>query len=186
MKNKILTILLLAITLIFTVIGITSASETLIFAISVDVDQLDPGDTPLSQVVNNIFESLVKFKEGTTSIEPCLATSWEISTDGKEITFHLRKGIKFHDGTDFNADAVVFSFARQYYFIYISWWIRFFVHLAINFHHNHKQFCIINHPLISFLHLAPHSTGILSFPSIKSENSQPQHSLIFHKSSPFP
>jgi len=114
MKNKILIILLLAMTLIFVVIGITYASETMIFAISVDVDQLDPGDTSFSQVVNNIFESLVKFKAGTTNIEPCLATSWEISADGKEITFHLRKGIKFHDGTDFNADAVVFSFARQY------------------------------------------------------------------------
>jgi len=113
-------------TLIFGVIAITSASETLVFAISVDVDQLDPGSTSVSQVVNNIFEGLVKFKAGTTSIEPCLATSWEISADGKEITFHLRKGVKFHDGTDFNADAVVFSFARQYdpnnpYYQYGKW-----------------------------------------------------------------
>jgi len=114
MKIKLLITLLLAMTLIFGVVAITSASETLVFAISVDVDQLDPGSTSVSQVVNNIFESLVKFKAGTTSIEPCLATSWEISADGKEITFHLRKGVKFHDGTDFNADAVVFSFARQY------------------------------------------------------------------------
>ncbi len=114
MKIKLWIVFLFAVTLTFGTVCITSASETLIFAISVDVDQLDPGDTSFSQVVNNIFESLVKFKEGTTSIEPCLATSWEISADGQEITFHLRKGIKFHDGTDFNADAVVFSFARQY------------------------------------------------------------------------
>jgi ABC-type transport system substrate-binding protein len=126
MKIKLLITLLLAMTLIFGVIAITSASETLVFAISVDVDQLDPGSTSVSQVVNNIFEGLVKFKAGTTSIEPCLATSWEISADGKEITFHLRKGVKFHDGTDFNADAVVFSFARQYdpnnpYYQYGKW-----------------------------------------------------------------
>ena len=101
-------------TLIFGIIDLTSANETLVFSISVDVDQLDPGDTTIDQVIDNIFEGLVKFKAGTINIEPCLATSWEISSDGKEITFHLRKGVKFHDGTNYNADAVVFSFARQY------------------------------------------------------------------------
>ncbi|MCJ7773803.1 MAG: ABC transporter substrate-binding protein, partial [Desulfobacterales bacterium] len=114
MKIKLLIFFLLAVTLMFGIVGIASASKTLVFAISVDVDQLDLGSTSVSQVVNNIFEGLVKFKAENTSIEPCLATSWEISADGKEITFHLRKGVKFHDGTDFNADAVVFSFARQY------------------------------------------------------------------------
>ena len=114
MKNKVFVILLLVVFLIFGTVDLASASETLVFAISVDVDQLDLGSTSVSQVVNNIFEGLVKFKAENTSIEPCLATSWEISADGKEITFHLRKGVKFHDGTDFNADAVVFSFARQY------------------------------------------------------------------------
>ena len=114
MRIKLLIVFLFAVTLTFGTVGIASASETLVFAISLDVDQLDPGDTSIYQVVNNIFEGLVKFKAGTTSIEPCLATSWEISTDGKEIIFYLRKGVKFHDGTDFNADAVVFSFARQY------------------------------------------------------------------------
>jgi len=113
MKIKLWIISLFAIVVILGTVNFAFASETLVFAISVDVDQLDPGDTSLSQVVNNIFEGLVKFKAGTTSIEPCLATSWEISADGKEITFHLRKGVKFHDGTDFNADAVVFSFTRQ-------------------------------------------------------------------------
>ena len=113
MKIKLWIIILFAVAVIFGTMDIAYGSETLVFAISVDVDQLDPGDTSLSQVVNNIFEGLVKFKAGSTSIEPCLATSWEISADGKEITFHLRRGIKFHDGTIFNADAVNFSFARQ-------------------------------------------------------------------------
>jgi peptide/nickel transport system substrate-binding protein len=114
MKIKLWIVFLLVVTFTFSIVGIASASETLVFAISVDVDQLDPGDTAIGQVIDNIFEGLVKFKAGTTSIEPCLATSWEVSADGKEITFQLRKGVKFHDGTDFNADAVVFSFARQY------------------------------------------------------------------------
>ncbi len=56
----------------------------------------------------------MEYEAGTAAIKPCLATSWEASADGTEIVFHLRKGVKFHDGTDFNADAVVFSFARQY------------------------------------------------------------------------
>jgi ABC-type transport system substrate-binding protein len=43
---------------------------------------------------------------------PCLATSWNIATDGKSITFQLRKGVKFQDGTDFNATAVKFCLDR--------------------------------------------------------------------------
>ncbi|MBN2061161.1 MAG: ABC transporter substrate-binding protein [Deltaproteobacteria bacterium] len=54
-------------------------------------------------------EPLVLYK-ADTSVDPWLATSWDIATDYKSITFHLRKGVKFHDGTDFNADAVKFNF----------------------------------------------------------------------------
>lgn len=64
--------------------------------------------------MDNIFEGLVEYEAGSTEIKPALATSWTTSAAGTEITFKLRRGVKFHDGTDFNADAVVFSFARQY------------------------------------------------------------------------
>ncbi len=66
-----------------------------------------------------VYNRLVEFMPGTTEVAPALAESWEISEDGKEYTFHLRKGIKFHDTKwftptrDFSADDVIFSFDRQ-------------------------------------------------------------------------
>jgi len=89
----------------------------LIFAMSGDADKLDPADVTDGESISrtdNIFESLVEYTSGGTDIQSALATSWDISDDGLEITFDLRKNVEFHDGTDFNADAVVFSFARQY------------------------------------------------------------------------
>jgi peptide/nickel transport system substrate-binding protein len=117
MKSKVFMILLLTMALVFGTMGIAYASGTLVFGISADTDTLDPGDgssQTADEVTSNIFEALLEYKPGTTEIQPCLATSWETSEDGTEIVFYLRKGVKFHDGTDFNADAVVFSFARQY------------------------------------------------------------------------
>jgi peptide/nickel transport system substrate-binding protein len=95
----------------------TPRENVLIFGSSGDVATLDPGDASDGETIqrmDNIFEGLVQFKPGTVEIEPCLATSWEISEDGKELIFNLRKDVKFHDGTDFNADAVVFSMSRMY------------------------------------------------------------------------
>ncbi len=117
MKKKFISVLLLSMLFIFSLVMGSSASGTLVFGNSGDAARLDPADVTDGESISrmdNIFEGLVEYKEGSTEIQPCLATSWETSADGKEITFHLRKGVKFHDGTDFNADAVVFSFARQY------------------------------------------------------------------------
>jgi len=89
----------------------------LVFGSSGDAARLDPADVTDGESIqrmDNIFEGLVEFKSGTTEIQPCLAESWDISENGLELTFNLRHGVKFQDGTDFNADAVVFSFARQY------------------------------------------------------------------------
>jgi peptide/nickel transport system substrate-binding protein len=67
-------------------------------------------------VATQIFETLIGLKPGTTELEPALATSWSVSPDAKTYTFKLREGVKFHDDTDFNADAVCFNFDRWYNF----------------------------------------------------------------------
>jgi peptide/nickel transport system substrate-binding protein len=117
MKSKVFMVLLFAVILILGTMGIASAKGTLVFGSSGDADRLDPADTTDGESIqrmDNIFEGLVEYEAGSVLIQPCLATSWEASADGTEIVFNLRKGVKFHDGTDFNADAAVFSFARQY------------------------------------------------------------------------
>jgi peptide/nickel transport system substrate-binding protein len=60
-----------------------------------------------------IYDALLHFKDESTEVEPGLAESWDISDDGLVYTLHLRQGIKFHDGTDFNAEAVKFNLERQ-------------------------------------------------------------------------
>jgi ABC-type transport system substrate-binding protein len=58
------------------------------------------------------LESLLRVRNGGV-VEPLLATAWEIAPDGKSITFTLRKGVKFHDGSDFNADAVKWNLDKE-------------------------------------------------------------------------
>ena len=67
-----------------------------------------------------IFNKLAEFERGTTKIAPALAESWAVASDGMTYTFKLRKGVKFHSTKeftptrDFNAEDVLFSFARQW------------------------------------------------------------------------
>lgn len=67
-----------------------------------------------NMVQDQIYDRLIDFKPGTTELVPSLATEWSVSKDGKTWTFKLRDGVKFHDGTDFNAQAVKFNVDR--------WW----------------------------------------------------------------
>lgn len=87
----------------------------LVVAQASDVIILDPvraTDSESIEVGELLFEGLVGWKPGTTDVEPRLATSWQVSDDGLTWTFELRPGVKFHDGTAFDANAVVFSFER--------------------------------------------------------------------------
>lgn len=90
--------------------------DTLIFAQGAEPRGLDPAlvdDGESSKVIVNIYEGLLKYAKDSTKLEPCLAKSWDISDDGLTYTFHLQEGVKFQDGTDFNADAVKFNIERQ-------------------------------------------------------------------------
>lgn len=98
------------------VAGTAAAPKILVYARGADSRGLDPAyvdDGESAKVMCNIYENLVKYKTGSTEIEPALATSWVQSKDGLSWTFKLRQGVKFHDGTPFNAAAVKFSVDRQ-------------------------------------------------------------------------
>jgi peptide/nickel transport system substrate-binding protein len=79
-------------------------------------ESLDPAwayDTASSDVLLNVYETLVFPKQSsTTDFVPMLATSWDISQDGKTYTFHIRTGVKFQDGQDLTPQDVAYSFWR--------------------------------------------------------------------------
>lgn len=93
----------------------TPKKDTLVYGRGGDSTSLDPitsteGET--FKVTKNIFETLVNYGDQDTTLHPGLAEKWDVSADSLTYTFHLRQGVKFQDGTDFNADAVVFNFDR--------------------------------------------------------------------------
>jgi peptide/nickel transport system substrate-binding protein len=99
--------------------GGVRAGGTLVFGASADPVSLDGAkvsDGESIRVIYQIFEGLVRTKDGGFDPEPLLATSWTASADGRSWTFELRRGVPFHDGTAFDADAVCFNFNRWYNF----------------------------------------------------------------------
>jgi glutathione transport system substrate-binding protein len=75
---------------------------------------MDPGDHTASltaDVLDPVYESLTRFDQNL-QVAPCLATKWSVDASGTRWTLQLREGVRFHDGTPFNAQAVVTSFAR--------------------------------------------------------------------------
>ncbi len=106
--------------------SVTAAAEakTLVFCSEGSPEGFNPSlytaGTTFDASSRQVFNKLVEFTTGTTNIEPALAETWDVTDDGLEYTFHLRKGVKwqttenFTPSRDFNADDVVFSFARQW------------------------------------------------------------------------
>lgn len=88
---------------------------TLTVAIGIDMDTLDPigqTTTTVQNVVDMMCEALVTIDQ-KGRIRPLLAENWHVSKNSKVYTFNLRKGVKFHDGTPFNAHAAKINFDRM-------------------------------------------------------------------------
>jgi peptide/nickel transport system substrate-binding protein len=93
-----------------------TSANTLTFLWGSDTDRLDPPAMTAQEgfiTATGIYEGLVRYKSGSTDVEPALAESWDIAPDGLSVVFHLRKGVQFQDGSPMNAAAVAFSFDRS-------------------------------------------------------------------------
>ncbi|MDY6869062.1 MAG: ABC transporter substrate-binding protein [Actinomycetota bacterium] len=91
-----------------------AASSNLVAAIAGEPDQLDPHKTSAYfsfEVLENVFDTLVE-PDADLEMRPALAESWEVSPDQRVWTFHLRRGVTFHDGSPCTADDVVYSYRR--------------------------------------------------------------------------
>lgn len=110
-----------AVALVLILAGTATAADpkvggTIIFGRGGDSSGLDPAfetDGNSFMICDNVFDQLVLYADESTDLVPGLATAWDVSEDGLTYTFHLREGVKFHDGTEMNADAVVFSIGRM-------------------------------------------------------------------------
>ena len=94
-----------------------SKKDTLVFGVAGDPKVLDPSfasDGESLRVARQVFETLVRPEEGGTKVTPGLAETWTPDAAGTTWTFKLRSGVKFHDGTEFNAEAVCNNFDRWY------------------------------------------------------------------------
>lgn len=119
---KLMKALLTATAMTFAIAGAAQA-KTLVYCSEGSPEGFDPAPwtsgTSFDASSRPIYNRLIEFISGTTDTEPGLAESWEPSADGSEVTFHLRKGVKFHTTPwftptrEFNADDVIFSFQRQ-------------------------------------------------------------------------
>ncbi len=92
-----------------------AAPTDVVIGLTGDVHSLDP--YPLNETITNainrhLFDTLVE-SDSDLQLLPALAESWEVSEDSMVWTFYLRKGVKFHNGNDFTADDVIYSFERS-------------------------------------------------------------------------
>ncbi len=109
--------------LLLSTLGVAAQAQSLVYCSEGSPEGFDPAlftsGTTFDASSHPLYNRLSEFKVGTTETIPGLAESWDISEDGKKVTFNLRQGVSFHSNgdftptRDFNADDVIFSFDRQ-------------------------------------------------------------------------
>ena len=116
MQRKPLWCLLTVALLVMSVAPLVAAEKVHTYAAEYRVITIDPSESQLVEntiITANTYEGLLIWDLPAMSATGALAESREISADGTSCTFHLRQGVKFHDGTDFNAAAVEYSWNRM-------------------------------------------------------------------------
>jgi peptide/nickel transport system substrate-binding protein len=114
-KSILMLILAILLSLPATLLAAGGSKDTIVYAAYADIKDWDPSVAASMEVVmlSSVYETLTVYDTyGAKNVKPGLATSWSTSDDGLIWTFNLRKGVKFHDGTPFNASTVKYSIER--------------------------------------------------------------------------
>src|ERR1700754_4868263 len=90
-----------------------AAGGTLTMVTEVDADSLDPPQLPsthAAMIMSHLYDTLVVTDSDQADVHPSLASSWEVSPDGRHYTFHLREGVTFHSGKPMTARGGALTF----------------------------------------------------------------------------
>lgn len=112
MKNRTLLLSIVLVLIAAFVLPVSASSVTI--GLTQEPDSLDPAAglyIPEQFIIQQIFDPLI-YADAQLNLYPALAVEWSANEDGTEFSFTLREGVKFHDGTDFTAEAVKLSFDR--------------------------------------------------------------------------
>ncbi len=136
-------------------------AKSIIYLRMTDAIHLDPWQAQevySTEIAYNIFEGLVRFKKNSIGVEPCLSTAWTVEDGGKRWRFSLRRGVRFHDGTPFDARAVLHSFKSRSLFSFIK---------AVNSEGPYSIEITLDRPYAPFLVALADSTAFIVPPSAK-------------------